>query len=98
FLIHSIQIEPQTGITGDGEYAYGSAITYSGRIVNKVKRVTDFQGNERVSNTTIYVNATSVNPLDRLTLPSGYEPQTPPMLRVDRIPDEKGIHHVVIYG
>lgn len=38
----------------------------------------------------------TIDHLSQITLPSGYDPQTPPVLAVGRVPDENGSHHTVI--
>ena len=54
-------------------------------------------GEERVARWRVYVNSTSaLSPLGKLTLPSGYDPQTPPILSSALVADETGGNHVVL--
>lgn len=96
---HSVTVEAYSSQTANAVPSFSSGVAYSGRVVNRVKMIRDARGQEKVSNTTIYLNATAaIGPRDRITLPSGYTPQQPVILRVDRIPDEDGLHHTVIYA
>ncbi len=98
-LLHqTITIEPWTGRDGYGNPSYGAGVSYSARIVGKSQLIRDTQGQEVVSQYTVYLlsNAT-VDARSRVTLPAGYAPTTPPVLAVGRYPDENGIHHTTIF-
>lgn len=98
FLPHSITIEPYTGQNSAGEESYGSGIAYSGRVADKTKMIRTDAGIEKVTRTVAWLNTTTaISTRDRVTLPSGFTPNQPPLLRVDRIPDDEGMHHLVLY-
>lgn len=78
-----------------GVPAYGSPATYDARVVRKPVRVTDVAGDEVVARGVVWLATTDViDPEDALELPDGMRP---PILRVDRVSDESGVHHVKVY-
>lgn len=96
----TITIEPPDGtFTDRGQPNFGASVSYSCRIepVDGEEIIYGPGKEERKAKWRIYVGTTSaLNPLGRLTLPSGYDPQQPPFFAVGRMPDETGSHHVVI--
>lgn len=98
-MAHTISLTPWTGQNQYGEPSYGAAVSYTARVQGKMRMVRDSTGTERVSTVTCYVATTAtISPKDKLTLPSGFTPATPPILAVERQADERGDHHVVIYA
>lgn len=97
--IHTITLAPYASQNQYGEPTYGAVVSYKARVQGKMRMVRDSLGVERVSSVTCYVATTaSIGPKDRLTLPSGWTPASPPILSVQRQSDEGGDHHVVIYA
>ena len=95
----TVTIEPFTGRDGYGVPTYGPEVAYRARVVGRVRLVRNAQGQDVASMHTVYLAASPViAPEDRLTLPDEYVPRTPPILAVSRVPDERGIHHVVVYA
>ena len=96
---HEVTIEPLSSQNEHGEFTYGAAVTYSARVTGKIRRVIGIDGREVTSMKTIYLGpgVQSISTRDRITLPPGHEPQTPPILSIDFKPDEDGLHHVVVY-
>lgn len=96
-LLHSqtVTIEPHsaeaaTGWQGAG--TFGTAVTYACRIEWKQSRVVDAQGEARLSQGRVIIaGIQSVGVRDRLTLPSGHTPLTPPILAVEKSPDPFGV-------
>ena len=98
-LPHTITVTPYSSQNRYGEPTYGAAQSYKALVQQKVRQVRDLAGEERVSMVTVYVNTTAaITPRDKLTLPSGFTPQTPPIIQVARQSDEVGLHHCVIYA
>lgn len=98
-MVHTITISPYQSQNQYGESVFGSAVSYTARVQGKMRMVRDSLGVERVSTVTCYVATTAaISPKDKLTLPSGFLPATPPILAVERQADEHGDHHVVIYA
>jgi len=96
---HTLTVAPWTGHNAYGEATYGTAVSYTARVQGKMQMVRDAAGVERVSTVTCYVATTaSIGPKDKLTLPSGWVPVSPPILSVQRVSDEGGDHHTVIYA
>jgi hypothetical protein len=90
--------EPFSSVDGLGNITYGTAVNRKARIVGQHKMVMDAQGQERMSNIIVWFakpfDATAV---DKYTLPSRFDPQTPKPITVEKYPDENGKHHVKVY-
>lgn len=81
-----------------GEDTYGSAVSYAAYVIGKVRMVRDAMGNERVSTVTVVLtSAPTVLPDAKITLPSRFSPQTPPILAVESVPDELGPCYTAVY-
>ena len=94
---HTVTIAPVTGKDEFNELTHGAAVSYSARIEQGARRVQDITGKEKGSNTRIFIaTATEITFEDLITLPSGFNPNTPPILNVLRHSDETGLHHVEI--
>ncbi len=77
-----------------GEPNLGAATTFAARIVEGNILIYDNEGNERVAGVTIYLSTSTVfDPAGKLTLPADFTPRNPPILGVDRFPDQDGTHH-----
>jgi len=98
FMTETVTIEPFASRNAYNEATYGTAQSITARVVGKVKMVRDSKGEERVSTKTVYLaTADMFDPEDRLTLPVGSVPLTPPILAVSSFPDEIGAHHTVLF-
>ena len=88
---HTVAIAPYSSQSKYGEPTYGAGVNYTAMVEQKARQVRDIDGQERVSMTTIYLNTTAaITPRDKLTLPSGFVPQIPPIINVHRLSDESG--------
>ena len=97
-MVHTILIAPRTGQDNYGKPSYGSDVSLDGRIMRKVKRVVTDAGEERMSDRTIVLAlARSVSILDRITLPSGFDPLTPPIVAVRKFVAEDNSLHSIIF-
>jgi len=83
-----------------GDKSYGAAQTIRARIEQYAKLIRDRQGREVTSQTRIYLPPTDVagaafTPTvnDRFTLPSGYVPQQPQVIDVERGNDNQSLQH-----
>ena len=95
--VHSITVEPVSGYTDRGQATFGAAVTYVCYIdpVKGEEIIRLSSGEERRATYRIFVNSTSaISPEGRLTLPSGYDPQQPPILASALRSDNNGPHHV----
>lgn len=96
---HQITIEAYQNQNQYGEPNYLAAVSYTARAQGKMQMVRDATGVERVSTITVYVATTaSIGPKDKLTLPTGWTPASPSIIAVQRVSDESGDHHTVIYA
>lgn len=98
----SITIEPYTGQSVNTEETYGSSVSYTCRVVGRRKMVRTATGEEAVSQVTVWLDRVAdINPRSRITLPSRFTPQQPPILAIESFPDEQGTSgtgaHSVIY-
>lgn len=98
FMPDTITIDPYGSQNKYGEETYGASATYRSRVVGKVRKVTDMNGQERVSTVTAYIGGTpTITPRDRITLPARFNPTQPEILAIGLWPDESGTHHVAVY-
>jgi len=96
---HQVLVEPFASRDAWGNPTYGALVAYQGRIVNKRTKVINRQGNEVISNTTIFMTtASGISIDDRITLPSGYYPARPPIIGISRFPDEYGAYYSELYA
>ena len=89
---------------GYGELSYGANTQYRARVVNRLRPVRNFAGEEVISSTTIYFAATpSVGAHDRITLSTSDAKSTetgaltPPLLNALRAPDEFGRTSLTVF-
>lgn len=98
FYRDTVTIEPFSSQDSHGQPAYGDPVTYTARVVGKVRQVRDVNGLERVSTATTYIlDTVALTPRDRITLPSRFSPTQPNILSIAQEPDERGWHHTVVY-
>lgn len=93
---HRVTIEPFASLDPYGTTTYGTAVTYQARVQGKSQMVTSQSGEEVVSLVQVYLNGT-VTPQDRITLPAPFSPTQPSILAVQRVSDEYGQHHQVVF-
>jgi hypothetical protein len=94
FFNETITIEPFIGQDSYGTPSYGASTSYPCRINGSQRQVIDTMGVIRVSKAKINLAGTPViGPSDRLTLPSGFVPQQPPILVVNPLTDDVGLPH-----
>jgi hypothetical protein len=95
---HNIGHEPAIGRDAWGNLTFGAQVLYRGRIQNKRRKVINREGNEVISETTLYLD--TVNRIlldDRITLPSGYLPANPDIISAYRVDDENGPYFTQLY-
>lgn len=97
FMTDTITIEPLASRDDYGAPTYGPGIDYPCRIDGATKQRVSIEGVERSINAMIYILGNPIiGPTDRLTLPSTFVPQQPPILRVNPFTDESGPHHTEV--
>lgn len=83
-LFDSVTIEPYSTQTPGQARSYGSAVTYPAMIQRGAKRIIGADGREIVSNIQIYIKErVHVDQRSRVTLPTGYVPNQPPIIGVE---------------
>lgn len=84
--------------TGTGETTFSAGVSCTGLVQQGAKLIKTPDNREVVSSTQVYSNTTTAWTVeDRITLPSGYVPSQPRILRIDRLSDESGLAATVIY-
>lgn len=97
-MTEQVVIRPYTGRDGYGQPTYGDPITYQARVVGRMRRLTTFTGEDKVSTTTVLLlNSTGIDPRSLLTLPEGFVPASPPILAVLRDRDDTGALTETLY-
>lgn len=94
---HTITVEPFASVDLYGNYSYGAPVTYRARVQGKMMMIANMQGEEVVSRVQVYLME-PVGPKDRVTLPATFQPTQPSILSVQRVSDENGSHHTVVYA
>ena len=82
----SITLEPWSSNSVTQASAYGAAVTYKAQVVAEWSKTIGRDGRELTSNVRVIIpERVHIDPRDRLTLPSGWVPQQPPILSVSPI-------------
>lgn len=97
FMTDRITVEALLSKDSYGTPSYNSPVTYACRIDGTTKQRVSVEGVERSVNAMIYIpNTPAIGPTDRITMPAGFSPQQPPILRVGVFTDESGPHHLEV--
>lgn len=90
----TVTIAPYVSRGTYGARTFGTAVSYSARVINKTQRVMAPDGTERIATGAVWILGTPiVTAEDQITLPDG---STPSILSVQPIPDQDGAHHVKV--
>lgn len=86
-------------LTGDayGTSRYADSVTLPARIEGGPKAIRTAAGVDVISMVRVFLGV-PLTANDRLTLPSGFAPTQPALLRVDLVRDATGFHHAVAYA
>ena len=97
-MASTITIYSYTGQSVDLVPTYSATPqTFKAYIEMKNHIVVDHAGREVMARGRIFVGTTTVIGVkDKLVLPAGYLPQTPPIISVNLADDEDGTHHVTL--
>ena len=97
FMTDLVTIEPMLSKDEYGAPSFGTAVQYQCRIDGATKQRVTLEGVERTVNAMIYIpGVPGIGPFDRVTLPAGFVPQQPPIMRVNPLTDEGGAHHTEV--
>lgn len=92
-----ITVEPFAALSASQAFTYGTAVTYDALIQRGAKRVTNSQGREVISNVSVIIpERVHIDARSRVTLPSGFVPNQPPIIGVEPLKG-LGMDHTVIY-
>jgi hypothetical protein len=98
FMRQSITVEPWTGAFD--KYSapiVGGPVSIAAYIEEKTRKIQDSTGQDRVSNTTLYV-AIPMSINDRVTMPAGFKgPVNPPIISSSNWSDDQGFDHCEVY-
>lgn len=97
-LPHTVTVSTVATLGVGGAPSFSaSASTYRARVVNTNKMVHDNRGQVQAVAYEAWIASTGIlSPTSKYTLPDG---ATPPVVRVDVMPDEDGHHHCrVMFG
>lgn len=82
-LPDSITIEPFSANTVTQAPTFGAAVTYRAQIYGELSIVIDASGQDLKSSVRVIIpDRVHIDPRDRLTLPTGWVPNQPPILAV----------------
>lgn len=83
-MFEEVTIAPFSGYTGATQVAsYGAAVTYKAQVLPYTQKMTDDEGKEFVSQSRVIIpERVAIDPRSKITLPSGFTPQTPPIRMV----------------
>ena len=98
FMSDTVTITPWTAWDGQGKSVFGGTpVSYPAYIEMKNRLIVDAGGREVIARGRVFMGTTVVpNVKDQITLPADFVPTTPPMLAVNVVSDEAGIHHITI--
>ena len=97
-LFETVTIAPFSSVSATQVVSYGTAVTYKAQAMPFVQKDVDAQGREFVTRFRVVIpERVAVDPRSKLTLPSGFTPQTLP-IRVVRPVKGLGLDHTEILG
>lgn len=103
-MIHEIVVEHWSATDAYGRRTYATASTFQARIEFMNRVVKDAQARDVISKTRLFTpmydvdgTTATIGISDRITLPSGFTPQTPPIISVEPHYDHEGPHHFEVY-
>lgn len=93
----TVTIEPCTGESSARALTFGAAVTYQALIERGNRRIINKDGRDTISNVQVLIpERVSFDVRSRVTLPSGFIPQQPPVIGIEPI-KALGLDHTVVY-
>lgn len=93
-LTQTVTFEPFVSRTDYGKESYGAPVSYPARVTEQLVLVRQPDGSEKLARHKVRLDGDAViEARGRLTLPDGSQP---PILSVDRAPDETGGTYTVL--
>jgi hypothetical protein len=97
FFEDEITVEPFSALSAAQAFTYGTAVTYKALIQRGAKRVTNVQGREVISNVSVIIpERVHIDQRSRVTLPTGFVPNQPPIIGVEPLKG-LGMDHTAVY-
>ena len=97
FMTDIVTIEPFASQDDYGKPTFGAGVAYACRIDGATSKRVSIDGVERSVQAAVYIpGVPAIGPNDRLTMPAGWAPAQPPILRVAVFTDEAGPHHTEV--
>jgi hypothetical protein len=99
FMPHQIVVEPWDGtFNAEGAALHGASIPpMNCRVQERVRRILDPLGVERVSNVTLFVAGGPLSIHDKIILPATFGGGSPPILHVANHHDETGFCYSEVF-
>jgi len=95
---HTVQLAPFTGLDADLKPSYGPDVAYTARVEDSQTIIRTPDSQEVASPRKVFLDTSTIpSSKDRVTLPSGLTPAQPPILKVQPVHHQTGVHHVVLY-
>jgi hypothetical protein len=92
-----ITVEPFSALSAAQAFTYGTAVTYKALIQRGAKRVTNSQGREVISNVSVIIpERVHIDQRSRVTLPTGFVPNQPPIIGIEPLKG-LGMDHTMVY-
>lgn len=93
----TVTIAPYSSMTSDHVVTYGTATTYAARINSGARRVVASDGREVVSNVQVIIEGrVNIDQRSRVTLPTVFVPNQPPIVAV-ALESDGVLDHTVLY-
>jgi hypothetical protein len=93
----TVTIEPFSAFDANQAPTYGAAVTYTAQVVPATERIINAQGREVTSTASVIIQErVAVDHRSRITLPTGFIPNQPPIQRVEPLAG-LGLDHTRIW-
>jgi hypothetical protein len=97
-MTQEITVERYAGVNAYGAPTFSPAKKYRGRVILQTRRIPDDRGDEVVSIVTVYLDTRDyIGTMDRVTLPTGFSPGQPKIIKVSQPMDRRSVHHTALY-
>lgn len=85
-MFDQVTIEPWVSQDSNQSNTYGTSVTYTAQVIPSTQKVTNAQGDEVVSTAQVIIKERLYfDHRARLTLPSGFVPQQPPIQKIEPV-------------
>lgn len=93
----TVTVEPCTAEGAGRALTFGTAVTYRALVQLGRRRVIGRDGREQISNTQVMIpNRVAIDIRSRITLPTGFVPNQPPIMGIEYAPVGIGLDHTML--